>query len=141
MGLARLLRQRLGRRTTAGSLARVSLINRQVLTALPQVSSLKGLALYQQILLHLLEHSDVLTAGRLERQPHQCRKVAMETVDAGVKGIEGQDGSKRVVLQQPSATLAAEGALDSCTTNQSISRVNRPSPSESTKSLRRTRLV
>ena len=45
----------------------------------------------------------------------------METVDAGVKGIEGQDGSKRVVLQQPSATLAAEGPLDPGTTHWGIS--------------------
>jgi len=121
MGPARSLRQRLGRRTTAGSLARISPINRQVPTSPSQVNSLKGRASYQQILLYLLEHSDVLTARGLERKPHQCRKVAMETVDAGVKGIEGQDGSKRVVLQQPSATLAAEGALDPGTTHQGIS--------------------
>ena len=65
----------------------------------------------------------------------------METFNAGFEAIERQDCAESAFLQQLATALAAEGALDSCTTNQSISRVNRPSPSESTKSLRRTRLV
>ena len=48
----------------------------------------------------------------------------METFNAGFEGIERQDCAETAFLQQLATTLAAEGALDSCTTNQSISPVS-----------------
>ena len=45
----------------------------------------------------------------------------METFNAGFEAIERQDCAETAFLQQLATTLAAEGALDSCTTNQSIS--------------------
>ena len=45
----------------------------------------------------------------------------METFNAGFEAIERQDCAESAFLQQLATALAAEGALDSCTTNQSIS--------------------
>ncbi len=45
----------------------------------------------------------------------------METFSAGFEAIERQDCAKTAFLQQLATALAAERALDSCTTNQSIS--------------------
>ena len=45
----------------------------------------------------------------------------METFNAGFEAIERQDCAETDFLQQLATALAAERALDSCTTNQSIS--------------------
>ena len=70
---------------------------------------------------HLLEHSNLFTGWRPEGKSHHRWKVAMETFHAGFEAIERQDCAETAFLQHLPTALAAEGALDSCTTNQSIS--------------------
>ena len=86
-----------------------------------ETSDPKGDFLDQLLLEHLLEDSNLFTGWRPEGKSHHRRKVAMETFNAGFEAIERQDCAETAFLQQLATTLAAEGALDSCTTNQSIS--------------------
>ena len=86
-----------------------------------ETSDPKGDFLDQLLLEHLLEDSNLFTGWRPEGKPHHRWKVAMETFNAGFEGIERQDCAETAFLQQLATALAAERALDTCTTNQSIS--------------------
>ena len=81
----------------------------------------KRAVLDQLLLEHLLEDSNLISGRRPERKPHNRWKVAMETFNAGFEAVERQDCAETAFLQHLPTALAAEGALDSCTPNQSIS--------------------